>query len=342
MSKIIQTNFSLKNLNTFGFNIAAERYAELKSYDDYHTLINNCDIKKENILILGEGSNILFLTNFTGLVIKSGFKGISVIDETPEHVILEIGSGENWDELVDYCVQKNYGGIENLSAIPGTVGAAPIQNIGAYGVEFEEVFVSLEGIDLLEDKIITFVKSECNFGYRESIFKSEYKNRILITKVRIKLNTNPKLVTTYRAIKDYLDVNKIDADNLDVQKIREIVCDIRSSKLPDPTEIGNAGSFFKNPIISGEHLKELKKSYNDLVFFKISENEIKIPAGWLIEKLGFKGFKYKNVGVHKNQALVLVNYGSGSGEEIFELSEKINNKIKENFNIILDTEVNIV
>ena len=335
-------NYSLKLLNTFGIDVKAKKFITLSSEMAVFNLLNEIALKDQKILILGGGSNILFNNDFNGIVIKSEIIGINEIDRTEESVTLEIGSGVVWDDLVQYCVNNGYGGIENLSLIPGTVGAAPIQNIGAYGTEFEEVFIELEGIDFNNKIKRIFTKDECDFGYRNSIFKNSYKNTFLITSVRIKLSTKPKLNFRYRAINDYLKQNKISKSELDVKMISEIVKNIRLSKLPDPSKIGNAGSFFKNPIVKYDSFLDLKDEYNDLVFFEIGNKQFKIPAGWLIEKAELKGKRFGNVGVHKDQALVLVNYGNGTGEEIVELSNKIKTKIYEKFNIILETEVNIV
>lgn len=337
--EIIQ-NCSLKKLNTFGIDVIADSLVKFYSENDIYKYLNENKYDKKKTLIIGGGSNILFSSDFNGSVFKSEILGINEIKKNRDFVHLEIGSGVVWDDLVKYCVDKGYGGIENLSLIPGTVGAAPIQNIGAYGVEFEEVFESLEGVDLMTSEKKVFDKIGCDFGYRDSIFKREMKNRFLITKVKIKLKLKQRPKTSYRAIKDYIKENKI--DKLDIKTLREIVVSIRESKLPDPNKIGNAGSFFKNPIIKKEHFIKLKSEYKDLVYFNIGQTEYKIPAGWLIEKSGFKGKRIGNIGVHNQQALVLVNYGKGTGPELINLADKIKAKIFKNFNIILDTEVNIV
>ncbi len=337
---LIKENYSLKRLNTFGINAEAKKFIvfETEKYLKDYLLKENFDAK--NSIILGGGSNILFTKNFDGIVFHSKIKGIKEYKKDSEFVYLEIGSGVIWNDLVSYCVEREYGGIENLTLIPGTVGAAPIQNIGAYGVEFENVFVELDGVDLINGETKTFCKKDCNFGYRDSIFKQKYKNSFFITKVRIKLQLTPKLKTSYRAIQDYIKANRV--SNINIKKLSSIIKEIRESKLPDPNKIGNAGSFFKNPIVDNNLFEKLKSEYKDLVAFKISENEIKIPAGWLIEKSGFKGKRIGNVGVHKNQALVLVNYGNGKGSEIINLSEEIKSKIFKKFNISLEEEINIV
>ena len=337
----IVDNYSLKKHNTFGIDANAEKFVQINSEEDVFELMKNLDLKSINKLVLGSGSNILFKNDFKGIIIKSDIIGITEIIKDSSTVTLEVGSGVVWDDLVNYCVNNRYGGIENLSSIPGTVGAAPIQNIGAYGTEFEEVFVELEGIDLHNSVKRKFKKAECEFGYRDSIFKKLFKNSFLITRVRIKLNVNPKLNTSYRAISDYLRKNKIKKEKLNVAELSKIITEIRKSKLPDPMKIGNAGSFFKNPVVNKDRFLDLKDEFNDLVFFEIGKM-YKIPAGWLIEKAGFKGARFGNVGVHKDQALVLVNYSNATGEELVELSNKIKAEIFEKFNIILETEVNIV
>lgn len=337
----IVDDFSLKKYNTFGLDVFAKKFVLINSEEDIIELLKNDEVKSMNKLILGGGSNILFENDYDGVVLKSDIKGITELAKDNSTVTLEVGSGVVWDDLVNYCVDKGYGGIENLSFIPGTVGAAPIQNIGAYGTEFEEVFLELEGIDFNNYQKRIFNKDECEFGYRDSIFKNKFKNSFLIIKVRIKLNVNPKLNTNYRAITDYIKKNKIKKEKLNVKDISEIITDIRKSKLPDPLVIGNAGSFFKNPIVNKDRFLDLKDEFNDLVFFEIGKM-YKIPAGWLIEKAGFKGARFGNVGVHKDQALVLVNYSNATGKEIVELSNTIKTKILDKFNIILETEVNIV
>ncbi len=336
----VRENYSLKKLNTFGLDVKAKIFATVNSEEDISLLLEREELQEEQILILGEGSNILFQNDFDGLIIKSAIDGIKEIKRDKNNVYLEAGSGVIWDKLVNYCVENGFGGIENLSYIPGTVGAAPIQNIGAYGVEFEEVFVELEGINLETKEIRKYSKNECGFCYRDSLFKRELKNKFFITKVTIKLSLYPKLKISYRAIKDYVQKRKI--QKIDIKLLSKIVKKIRRSKLPDPDEIGNAGSFFKNPIVDEDLFWDLKEEYQDLVYFEIGRGSYKIPAGWLIEKSGYKGKKIGNVGVHSKQALVLVNYGNGSGAELVNLANEIKVKILEKFNIILETEVNIV
>lgn len=336
----VLNNFSLKELNTFGLNVNAKKIVKLFSEEDVLNYFNYNVYKKDDSLILGSGSNILFTKDFEGSIFKSEINGIKEIKKDTDNIFLEVGSGVIWSDLINYCITNGYGGIENLTLIPGTVGAAPIQNIGAYGVEFEEVFDSLDGIDLINLEKKNFSKSDCEFGYRDSIFKREFKNTFLITKVRIKLSLKPEIKTSYRAIQDYIKSNKI--NNIDIKVLSDIVAEIRKSKLPDPTKLGNAGSFFKNPVIDEHSFIELKKLFKDLVYFQIDNSSYKIPAGWLIEKAGYKGKKFGNVGVHKDQALVLVNYGNCKGSELANLAYEIKSKIFNKFNIVLDTEVNIV
>lgn len=338
---IIKENYSLKKLNTFGIAAFAEKFVEIQSYDELlnSDLISN---HESEIFILGGGSNVLLSRDVKGLVIKNGIETIKILENNRESVTLEIGGGVIWDDLVRYAVDNEFYGIENLSFIPGTVGAAPIQNIGAYGVEFESVFSKLNGINLLSGEEQSFNKELCKFGYRDSIFKHKFKNQFFITSVIIKLNKHKKLNTNYRAINDFINENNIDKSKLTLKDLREIIIAIRKSKLPNPSELGNAGSFFKNPIVEKDIINSIKIHHKDIVFFKISENLYKISAGWLIEKIGYKGKRVGNVGVHKNQALVLVNYGGAKGEEIISLAEEIKHRTFDKFNINLEFEVNII
>lgn len=332
-------NYSLKKMNTFNVNVTAKRLFIINNEDEIRELIEK-NKDSNDYLILGGGSNILFTKDFNGIVLKSQIYGINEIYKDKNFVNLEIGSGVIWDDLVSETVSKGYGGIENLSSIPGTVGAAPIQNIGAYGVELKEVFDHLEGVNLITGKKQIFYKDECEFGYRTSIFKTKMKNRFFITKVFLNLDRKPKLKISYRAIKEYIKEKKI--SNLNIQTVREIVIEIRKSKLPDPLILGNAGSFFKNPIIDKKLFLTLQSKFKDLVYFEIDKNQFKIPAGWLIEKAGLKGMRNGDVGVHKDQALVLVNYGNATGSEILLFSERIQKIIFDEFKIKLETEVNII
>ena len=282
---------------------------------------------------------MLFTKNFEGLVLKNNIKGIKIVKENDTDVFLESGAGENWHEFVLYCVKKGYAGVENLSLIPGNVGASPMQNIGAYGVEIKDVFDSLEAIEIKTGKVRIFNKEECNFGYRESVFKNIYKNQFIITSVVFKLSKTPKFNISYGAIESELE--KMNISKLSIKAISDAVINIRSSKLPDPKVIGNAGSFFKNPVISISQFEDLKERYPQLAYYKLPSGEIKIAAGWLIDHLGWKGKRIEDYGVHKNQALVLVNYGESDGKDIYDLSSLIMKSVFKNFQISLEREVNI-
>ena len=290
------------------------------------------------ILILGGGSNILFTQDFDGIVLLNSIKGISVVDENENEIILEVGAGENWHEFVLYCVKKNYGGLENLSLIPGNVGASPMQNIGAYGVEVKDSVNTVKFIDLksgLSDELTT---EHCEFAYRSSIFKTKFKNQKFITHVRFKLNKRPVFNTSYGAIEEELmKLNLIPS----VENISSAVINIRRSKLPDPKLIGNAGSFFKNPVISFEKAEKLKTEFPEVPLYPSGDSGMKVAAGWLIEKAGWKGKRFNNFGVHAKQALVLVNYGGSKGSEINILADKIRESIREKFDVELEKEVNI-
>lgn len=333
----VTENFSLKNHNTFGINVSCRYFVECFSIDDFLSLLSDKQYFSLPKLILGGGSNILFTKNFDGIIIKNSMKGIEVIKEDDDDVLVKSGAGEVWHDLVLFCLKNNFGGIENLSLIPGTVGAAPIQNIGAYGVELKEVFFELEAIDIDSRNLKTFSSEDCGFGYRDSVFKNELKNKFIIANVTLKLNKHHHFNVSYGAIKDELKNKEVT-----IQNISEAVCKIRMSKLPNPAEIGNAGSFFKNPVISKEKFELLKNEFPGISFYPAENNRMKLAAGWLIEQCGWKGKITGQTGVHKNQALVLVNYGNANGDEIFQLSEEIKKSVKEKFGVELETEVNII
>lgn len=329
-------NIALKSFNTFGLDVYASSLLRVKSLDQLHQALSQPSEKK---LILGGGSNILFTQDFLGLVIKNEIPGKDILQENENTVLLKIGAGENWHDLVTYCVENNWYGIENLALIPGTVGAAPMQNIGAYGVELADVFVSLDAIHRETYETKNFLLDECEFGYRSSVFKTKLRDQYVITHVTLKLNKHGKLNLAYAALNNYLSEKNI-APTL--QDVYQAVIAIRQSKLPDPNEIGNAGSFFKNPMIDKAHFLALQNEYANIPFFTESENKIKIPAAWLIEQCGFKGQRFGDAGVHQHQALVLVNYGHAKGNELLALSERIQTAVKQKFNIELIAEVNIV
>ena len=321
----IISNASLKPFNTFGIDAKAQSYCDISSIENLSTVLKNND--KSPLFILGGGSNMLLTKDIEALVLHINLKGIEVISETDTSVIVKAMAGENWHNFVLWCLEHNFGGIENLSLIPGNIGTAPIQNIGAYGVELKDVFKSCEALKIDDQSVKIFSKSDCNFGYRESIFKQDLKGQYVITSVNIELTkTTHKLHTDYGVIKNELDVNGITEPT--IQDVSNAVIAIRQSKLPDPKKIGNSGSFFKNPIISAEAFTELAHNFPDVPSYKISDEAIKIPAGWLIERAGFKGKRFNNYGVHDKQALVLVNYGNASGEEIFDLAKLIQKTIK--------------
>ncbi|NRD23138.1 UDP-N-acetylmuramate dehydrogenase [Winogradskyella litoriviva] len=335
----IINNASLKSFNTFGIDAKAQSYCDVTSINKLKEILK--EHYSNPLFILGGGSNMLLTKNIEALVLHINLKGIEIVSETESTVIIKAMAGENWHNFVLWCLKHNYGGIENLSLIPGNIGTAPIQNIGAYGVELKDVFHSCEAINIKNQNSRTFLKSECNFGYRESIFKQDLKGQYIITSVTIELTKNThQLHTDYGVIKNELDINRIKKPT--IQDISNAIIAIRQSKLPDPKEIGNSGSFFKNPIISAEEFAVLHQNFPEVPSYKISEDKIKVPAGWLIEKAGFKGKRFNDYGVHNKQALVLVNYGNATGKEIFELAQLIQKTIKRLFNITIETEVNII
>jgi UDP-N-acetylmuramate dehydrogenase len=337
----IEENINLKPYNTFGIEANARYFSKISTEEELEELLSSEVYKNERHLILGGGSNILFTKDFDGLIIKVDLQGIKQQEETDDTIDLNVKSGELWHNLVLYCVQQNLGGIENLSLIPGTVGAAPIQNIGAYGIEVKEVIQKVEAINLLTGKRKSFTNAECMFGYRESIFKHELREKYFISSVTLTVTKkNHLLNTSYGAIQDTLKAMQVTEPT--IKNISGAVIHIRKTKLPDPTIIGNAGSFFKNPTITLLQYEQLKKPYSEIPGYPSVNQSVKVPAGWLIEQCGWKGKRVNNIGVHAQQALVLVNYGNGKGSEIFQLAKNILTSVKEKFDITLTTEVNIV
>lgn len=335
----IQKNISLKPYHSFACDEIASFFTIVKSKE---ALIEALIWAKDNqlaYLVLGSGTNVLFIKQFEGLVIKIEISGIQKVLETASEVQLQVGAGENWTHFVSYCVQKSWGGLENLSLIPGTVGAAPIQNIGAYGVEVGEHIISVNVYDTETNKWLIFTNAECKFGYRDSIFKKE-ANRFIIYSVLFKLSKQPTLRTDYGAIKAVLHEKGI--SNPSIESISNAVIFIRSSKLPDPKKLSNAGSFFKNPMITKAQYDQLIIQYPSLIAFPINDTTYKIAAGWLIEACGWKGMIQNQVGCYKDQALVIVNYGATSGKAIYDFSEAIIQSVQQKFGIILEREVNIV
>jgi len=334
---MIQTNINLKEYNTFGISVKADMFAVFSSIEELKQILSFRNNKK--LLILGGGSNLLLTKDFDGLVIKNEIKRFEVIEETASEVIVESGAGENWHEFVLNCIDKGFGGIENLSLIPGSVGASPMQNIGAYGVEIKDVFESLSAYHIASGEIHYFDKTKCEFGYRESIFKNKVKGEYIILTVTFRLTKNPTINSSYGAINEQLKVMGIQAPT--IKELSAAVIAIRQTKLPDPKIIGNAGSFFKNPTVDNILLEKIQENYPDIPNYP-AENGRKLAAGWLIEKAGWKGRTFDNYGVHKLQALVLVNYGNCTGQEIFDLSSQIIQDVFEKFGVLLEREVNIL
>lgn len=336
----ILENYSLSQLNTFGLNVKAGAFCEVATEDEIIDLAGAQEWKGKPKFILGGGSNILFTHDLDALCIHNRIQGINIIREDDEHVWVWSGGGEVWHQLVMYCVERNFGGVENLSLIPGSAGAAPIQNIGAYGVELKETFSELEAIHLESGEKKIFSAADCRFGYRDSVFKRELKNKYAITSITLRLNKNPGFNTSYGAIEQELKAMNVQTPS--VASISRAVINIRRSKLPDPALIGNCGSFFKNPEVPEDKYAELKNNYPDLVGYKTTPGKIKLAAGWLIEQCGWKGMKSGNVGMHTQQALVLVNYGGATGKELFDHAQKVQRSVLEKFDVLLEMEVNIL
>jgi UDP-N-acetylmuramate dehydrogenase len=336
---MLKRDVSLKSLNTFGFGIKASIFKPIASIDELGSVWKTNLFTQSSPLILGGGSNILFTKDYNGLVLKNEIVGRKIVEENTENVLLKIGGGENWHQIVVWAVKQGWGGIENLSLIPGSVGAAPIQNIGAYGVELEKSFHYLEAFDMVYGKMVKFSHNECEFGYRDSIFKNAVKGRYFITQVYLKLSKIPQLNVQYGDIQAVLDSKNIVSPT--ISDISETVIEIRKSKLPDPAEIGNCGSFFKNPIISELQFLELRAQFDSIKSFPSVSGFVKVPAAWLIEQCGWKGYRLGDAGVHSKQALVLVNYGHATGIEIYNLALEMQESVYQKFGISLEMEVNI-
>lgn len=335
----IEQNHSLQQYNSFGIEISSKYFSSFSSIQSLEEIIEQQQKSSDPLLVLGGGSNILFTKNFDGWVIKNDLKGIELIKTDDSFIYVKAMAGENWHQLVLHCVENGYAGIENLSLIPGNVGASPMQNIGAYGVEIKDVFYELEAYHIADKKIVRFNNKDCAFGYRESVFKRALKNQFIILSVTYQLRKEPIFNTSYGAIEQELAAMNI--SSLSIKAISDAVINIRSSKLPDPKKIGNAGSFFKNPVIPTNQFELLKKTFPELPGFT-NVNETKIPAGWLIEQCGWKGFRNGDAGCYDKQALVLVNYENATGENIYELSANIIDSVQAKFGIPLEREVNIV
>ena len=328
-------NYSLKNYNSFRVNHKANFFLKIENNKSLINFLSDKKFENEKKLIIGGGSNILFTKNYEGVILYSCIKGIHILEENDNHIKVKVGSGENWDDFVKFSVSKNWYGIENLSLIPGSVGAVPIQNIGAYGVEVKDYIYDVNGIDLKNNTKKTYSNKSCDFEYRDSIFKRELKNNFFVTEVTFILNKNKKFTL------DYSELKNINSQSLTIQNVRDKIIEIRNSKLPDPKLLANAGSFFKNPVINIKIAKKIKEKYNDFKYYQINESIVKISAAWLIEKSGWKGHKEKNIGVYNKHALVLVNYSSENGKDIKILSKKIKESVLEKFNVTLEKEVNV-
>jgi len=332
----MEKNVSLLPFNSFRLDVRAAEFVSVKSLNDLEEVLR----QKTPSLILGGGSNLLLSSNLEGLVMKIDIGGIDEVKEDHTHIYVKAGAGENWHDFVTYTMKRNWGGLENLSLIPGQVGAAPIQNIGAYGVELKDSFYELEAYDRQKQKVFAFGVNDCHFGYRDSIFKSEEKGRYIILNVTFILRKTPVLHTGYGAIRE--ELKKMGVESPTIQDVSQAVINIRRSKLPDPKEIGNAGSFFKNPVVDQEKFLRLSAKYAEMPAYPHEEKSVKLAAGWLIEQCGWKGYRKGDAGVHRDQALVLVNYGQATGKEILDLSEQIEASVYRKFGIVLEREVNVV
>ena len=334
---MFRKNVSLRAFNTFGIDAKAKKFAEVNSLDQLLDIVS----KHKNLFVLSGGSNILLTQDIDKPVLHLNTKGIELVDKKEDKVWVKCQAGENWHEFVLWCLSHDFGGLENLSLIPGNVGTSPMQNIGAYGVEIKDCFDSLEALEISSGKIKTFRSEDCAFGYRESVFKNRLRGEFIIVSVTFQLSAkNHTINDDYGAIKDQLKLQGVNTPT--IQDISEAVIAIRRSKLPDPKEIGNSGSFFKNPVIPKSHFLRLQTQFPDIPHYIVSEEEIKIPAGWLVEKCGYKGMRFGDAGVHKNQALVLVNYKNATGGQLLSLAKKIQQSVTKKFEINLEMEVNIL
>ena len=340
----ILKDISLKQFNTFGIEVYSKYFSRFSSVSELKELIASpimgVTAATIPLVILGGGSNMLFTRSVDGLVLKNEIKGIEKVDEDDEYLHIKVGAGENWHQFVMHCINNNYAGVENLALIPGNVGASPMQNIGAYGVEIKDVFHSLQAYHIKDHSLVTFNKSDCAFGYRESVFKNKFKEQFIITDVIFKLRKTAALNISYGAIKQELELMHVAAP--DIRSVAQAVMNIRSSKLPDPAVIGNAGSFFKNPEIDAGLFNSLKERFPAIVGYQLESGAVKLAAGWLIEQCGWKGYRKGDAGCHAKQALVLVNYGNATGKEIYDLSTEILKTVNDKFGVQLEREVNIL
>ena len=336
----VRENISLKPFNSFGIDVKASHFASFQSMEELEELLTIGHHENKPPFILGGGSNILLKGDLDQWVLKNEMKGIEKLKEDDDFVYLKAGAGENWHGFVMECVKNNWGGVENLSLIPGNVGASPMQNIGAYGVEIKDVFVELQAFHRTDRELVRFNLEDCDFGYRESVFKQRYKDQFVLLNVTYRLRKQPIFNTSYGAIEE--ELRRMGVESLSIAAISQAVINIRTSKLPDPTIIGNAGSFFKNPEVDQGKFLSLKKDFPTVVGYPMADGKVKLAAGWMIEQCGWKGFRRGDAGCHERQALVLVNYGRATGEEIFALSEEILQSVSKKFDVTLQREVNII
>ena len=333
------TNYSLLPYNTFGMDVKAARFVEYESVNELLCFLKEWKAQKIPLLHVGRGSNLLFVSDYQGTVLHSGIKGMQVVSETDEWVEIRVGAGEVWDDFVDYTVKQGWYGAENLSLIPGEVGASAVQNIGAYGVEAKDLIVSVETIAVNDGIARIFNQDECGYAYRESVFKRELKGIYIVTYVTYRLKKQPEFHLDYGNIRSELEK---EGGELSLEKLRRVIIRIREAKLPDPEKIGNAGSFFMNPIVPLAQFEDLLKEYPDIPFYKVGDDRVKIPAGWMIDRCGWKGKRQGNAGVHDKQALVLVNLGGATGSEVVKLAEEVVRSVKEKFGVAIHPEVNFI
>lgn len=338
---LIKENVSLKPYNTFGVEAIAKYFAVASNQDEVREILNWTKENNQKILLLSGGSNMLIVNDWDGLALKIEMHGIEIVESNEDEAIVKVNSAEVWNDFVQWCIERDLGGLENLSLIPGRAGTAPIQNIGAYGVEIKDTMTELTALEIATGQLRTFTNEQCKFGYRDSVFKNELKGQYLILDVSFKLTKkNHKLHTEYGAIRN--ELAQMGIENPTIKDVAQVVIKIRQSKLPDPKKIGNSGSFFKNPIIDQKLFNELKLKFPEIVGYPSGDDKVKVAAGWLIENAGWKGKRFGDAGVHKDQALVLVNHGNATGKEIYDLSEKIIQDIFEKYNIHLEREVNVI
>ncbi|MFN9393314.1 MAG: UDP-N-acetylmuramate dehydrogenase [Flavobacteriales bacterium] len=340
MHPLIRQDVALGSMNTFHVDVQTRYFARFSSVSDLRSLLQDPLFKENPRLILGGGSNVLFRADFPGIVLRNELRGIQLVSETDAHYLVDAAAGENWHGFVMECINRNWAGVENLSLIPGSVGAGPMQNIGAYGIEIKDVIDSVEAMRMADGKILRFVNSECAFGYRDSIFKQAERDQWVILSVRFRLNKRPVFQIDYGAIQEELD--RENPDRITIRDVSNAVIRIRRSKLPDPDELGNAGSFFKNPLVPLELYEALRSKWPDIPVYPVSEQIVKVPAGWLIEKAGWKGRRVGNCGMHGKQALVLVNYGGATGDELYAHSSRVLESVRDMFGISLEREVNVI